>query len=281
MLSELPTPAATEIALRGVSSERRGRSVAASISLPDLAELVGAAPPDSPDLANVRFALRHCNSGQPLVRNGDPLRSMYAVRRGMFKQVGMSSGGSEQVLSFPAVGDVIGAEGIDAGVHQADVTALNDAEVAILPIALLDRLEREYPVVGQMLSRICGKELNRAIESMWMLGILGATARVALFLIRLSARLAHGGVPRRVFDLPMTRAEIGSFLGISVETVSRALGSLSDAGLITVRQREIGICDYAGLQAVTEYEGSEPLPRRRYGAEDGLRERSHSVRSAS
>ncbi|HEY4659439.1 MAG TPA: Crp/Fnr family transcriptional regulator, partial [Gemmatimonadaceae bacterium] len=122
--------------------------------------------------------------------------------------------------------------------HRADVTALGDAEVAILPFAQLDRLGHEFAGVGRLLSRVYGEELNRAIESMWMLGILSATARVALFLVRLSARLGRGGAPRLAFDLPMTRAEIASFLGLSVETVSRALGSLAAAALIDVRQRE-------------------------------------------
>ncbi len=273
MPSDPSTRIVNEHAAWGSPTEPQGRSTAASINLADLGRLIGTESLESPALGNVRFAVRLCKSGQSLARTGDPFRSLYAVRRGAFKLVGVSAGGAEQVLAFPMAGDVIGAEGIDAGVHRADVTALNDAEVAILPFAQLERLVQELPRAAHLLSRICGKALNGTIENMWMLGILSATARVALFLVKLSARLTRESAPRIAFDLPMTRAEIGSFLGISVETVSRVLGSLADATLITVRHRKIVIRNLAGLKAVAECDRAAPPSRRRSctgnGSEDG------------
>ncbi|MCL4800831.1 MAG: Crp/Fnr family transcriptional regulator [Burkholderiales bacterium] len=256
-----PSPR-TGRAARDSTTGPGSRSAAASITFPDLAQLVRIAQPAPPDLADVRFAVRRCRAGQPLVRNGDPFRSMYAVRHGVFKQVAMNAGGAEQVVAFPMAGDVIGADGIDAGVHHADITALSEAEVAILPLAQLNRVGREFPGAGLLLSRIFGKELSRALEGMWMLGILSATARVALFLDRLSARLGSGGAPRLAFDLPMTRAEIASFLGLSVETVSRVLGALAGTGIIEVDHRRIVIRDAAGLKAVVERSETDPPSRR-------------------
>ncbi|HEY4659440.1 MAG TPA: cyclic nucleotide-binding domain-containing protein [Gemmatimonadaceae bacterium] len=103
------TRTATANAAGRARAEPRNRNAVASISLPDLARLVGTVPPESPDLARVWFALRRCKTGQPLVRNGDPFRSVYAVRCGVFKQVAVTPTGAEQVLAFPMAGDVIGA----------------------------------------------------------------------------------------------------------------------------------------------------------------------------
>ena len=224
----------------------------ATLSVPELARLVDVALPECAELEGVCFPLRRYDARRAILRSGDLFRSLYVVRRGFFKQALLTSGGAEQVVGFPMPGDVIGAEGLDTGVHLTEVVSLSNAEVAILPFGQLNGLGNRFSCVRRLVARMLGKELSQAIEGVSMLGTLGATARVAQFLTHYSKRMAASGASRVAFDLQMTRAELASFLGIALETVSRTLNALANAGLIEIHQRAIRIRDSAGLKALIE-----------------------------
>ncbi len=224
----------------------------ANVSVRDLTRLLHIDFPDEAWLSRTVFPLRRVREGESLVRAGDKFHSLYVVRSGCFKTVYTDLSGSEQVLGFPMCGDLMGADGIDSGHYGSTATSLDTSEVVIVPFASLARLADECPKLEALVYRVLSRELVRAQNMAWTLGTLGAEGRVAAFLLSLSARLGALGYSHSAFNLRMTRQEIGSYLGLKLETVSRALSALNNAGVIQVQQRSIDIVDAEGLQRVID-----------------------------
>lgn len=224
----------------------------ANLSLRDLSRLLKTECPDDVWLARTAFALRRVREGESLVRAGDKFHSLYVVRSGCFKTVYTDFSGSEQVLAFPMSGDLMGADGIDCGHYSSTVISLDTSEVVIVPFASLAQLAYACPSLEALLYRMLNDELARVQNMAWTLGTLGAASRVAAFLLAMSARLGALGYSRRSFNLRMTRQETGSYLGLKLETVSRALSTLNTAGIIQVHQRSIDIVDTEALRGVVD-----------------------------
>ena len=222
----------------------------ANVSVRDLARLLHIDCPDEAWLARTMFALRRVRDGESLVRAGDKFHSLYVVRSGCFKTVYTDLSGSEQVLGFPMSGELMGADGIDSGHYSSTAISLDTSEVVIVPFASLARLADECPKLEALLYRVLSRELVRVQNMAWTLGTLGAEGRVAAFLLSLSTRLGALGYSRCSFNLRMTRQEIGSYLGLKLETVSRALSALNTSGVIRVHQRTIDIVDVDALRGV-------------------------------
>jgi CRP/FNR family transcriptional regulator len=224
----------------------------ANVSVRDLTRLLHIDCPDEAWLARTVFALRRVHEGESLVRAGDKFHSLYVVRSGCFKTIYTDLSGSEQVLGFPMSGDLMGADGIDSGHYGSTAVSLDTSEVVIIPFASLARLAEECPRLEAMLYRVLSRELVRAQNVAWTLGTLGAEGRVAAFLLSMSARLGALGYSHCSFNLRMTRQEIGSYLGLKLETVSRALSALNTSGTIQVHQRSIDIVDADALRCVID-----------------------------
>lgn len=224
----------------------------ANLSVRDLTLLLHIDCPDEAWLLRTVFALRRVREGESLMRAGDKFHSLYVVRSGCFKTVYTDFSGSEQVLGFPMSGDVMGADGIDSGHYSSTAVSLDTSEVAIMPFTSLARLMYECPRLEPLLYRVLSRELVRVQNMAWTLGTLGAEGRVAAFLLALSARLGALGYSRCSFNLRMTRHEIGSYLGLKLETVSRALSTLNAARIIQVHQRSVDIVDADALRSVID-----------------------------
>ena len=224
----------------------------ANLCVRELTALLHIDCPADAWLARTVFASRRLRDGAALMHAGDRFHSLYVVRSGGFKTVYTDSCGSEQVLGFPMCGDLMGADGIDCGRYGSTAVALDTSEVAIVPIASLAQLVIECPSLEDLLSRILSRELVRMQNMAWTMGTLGAEGRVAAFLLGLSARLGALGYSPSSFNLRMTRQEIGSYLGLKLETVSRSLSALHGAGFIQVHQRRIDIVDADGLRGVID-----------------------------
>lgn len=233
---------------QGTASEQDHEG--ANLSVRDLTRLLHIDYPDEAWLARTVFPLRRVREGEALVHAGDKFHSLYVVRSGCFKTVYTDFSGSEQVLGFPMCGDLMGADGIDCGRYSSTAVSLDTSEVVIVPLTGLARLVVECPSLEALLYRVLSRELVRVQNMAWTLGTLGAEGRVAAFLLSLSARLGALGYSRCSFNLRMTRQEIGSYLGLKLETVSRALSSLNTAGFIQVHQRSIDIVDAGALRGV-------------------------------
>ena len=229
-----------------------GNAAAAAITARELAKLLRFDFAGDTWSERITFPLRRIREGETIFRSGDRFHSVYVVRFGFFKNVLVDPTGSEQVLGFPMTGDIMGIDGIDRDVYVSDGIALAPGEVAIVPFARLTRLGRECPRLEQTLYRILSRELVGKHGMLWLLGTLGAEARVAAFLLHMSERFGSLGYSRTAFILRMTRQDIGSFLGLKLETVSRTLSAFDAAGIINVKQKSIEILSAAALNRMLE-----------------------------
>lgn len=233
------------------------------LSACEVARLLRIELDPQPELERITFAARRVRPGETLVHAGDAFQSLYVVRSGTFKTVTLDRSGGEQVVAFPIKGDVIGIDGIDAGKYASAAIALEASEVVILPFNRLARLARDYERLESLIYRTISRELVRDQRLLWMIGSLGAEARVAAFLLNFSDRLGAIGYSRKSFIFRMTRQEIGSYLGLKLETVSRALSAFDAAGWVGVRQKNIEILDIDALRAVLDERetGVRPIGR--------------------
>jgi CRP/FNR family transcriptional regulator, anaerobic regulatory protein len=190
--------------------------------------------------------------GETLFRAGDRADSLFAVWTGFFKTVITSNQGRDQVTGFQTSGELIGLGGIDAGRHEVDAIALEDSQVCVIPFAELEALEREVPSLQTQFHKMMSREIANDHSVMLLLGSMHAEERVAAFLLNLVHRLQARGFSASSVLLRMSREEIGNFLGLKLETVSRTFSKFQASGLLFVRQRQIQITDPVGLQQLLD-----------------------------
>ena len=196
-------------------------------------------------LDDLVYTRRKVKRGEALYRSGSEFDALYAVRTGFFKSRVVLEDGRDQVTGFHMGGEILGMDGIGAGSHTTDVIALEDSEVCVIPYSHL-----EQPDLQRQLHKVMSRELVRDQGVMMLLGTMRAEERLAAFLLNLSTRFLARGYSQSEFHLRMTRDEIGSYLGLSLETVSRLFSRFGDDGLIAVQQKHIRILDIPGLKAV-------------------------------
>jgi CRP/FNR family transcriptional regulator len=197
----------------------------------------------------------------PLFRSGEPFHALYAIRTGVFKTCVSAEDGRHQVTGFQMAGEIVGLDGIVDGRHTCDAIALEDAEVCVLPFARIGELARELPAWPHHLHRVMSREIVREHGVMLLLGTMRAEERVAAFLLNLGRRLQARGFSRCELVLRMTRQEIGSYLGLKLETVSRTLSRFAEERLIEVRHRNVRIVDVDRLRALLAPAGNAPWRR--------------------
>jgi CRP/FNR family transcriptional regulator, anaerobic regulatory protein len=190
--------------------------------------------------------------GQALLRHGDRFEAVYSVWTGFFKTVVPSGPGGEQVTGFQMGGELLGLDGIDTGRYAVDAIALEDSQVCVIPFAELEALGREVPSLQRRFNRVMSREIGRDVRMMMLLGSMNAEERVATFLLNLTHRLQARGFSASSLVLRMSREEIGSFLGLKLETVSRTFSKFQAHGLLFVHLRQIQITDPVGLQQVVD-----------------------------
>ena len=186
--------------------------------------------------------------GSTLYRTGDGFAALYAVRSGSFKSVGISRSGTEKVTGLHLPGEIMGLEAISSRQHGYDAIALEDSEVCVIPFAQLSQLALRLPELQAQLLRIVSGDISRDRGLMLLLGSMDAEQRIAAFLLSLSKRYQRLGYSSTRFGLRMTRDEIGSYLGLTLETVSRVISRMQKAGSIGAHQREIEVKDMQALQ---------------------------------
>lgn len=182
---------------------------------------------------------RRVTRGAALYHGGDRFEFIYAVRSGAFKTVGVSRNGDEKITGFHLPGEFLGIEAINSGRHGSSAVALEDSEVCILPFASLEKLAMSTPALQHRLLRLVSGDVSHDQGLMPLLGSMSAEQRLAAFLMSLSRRHQRLGFSAVRFVLRMTREEVGNYLGLTLETVSRLLSRLQREGLIAVRQREV------------------------------------------
>lgn len=197
---------------------------------------------------------KRVHSGEHLFRAGDPFSSLYAFRSGFFKSYAVTASGRSQVTAFPMAGDLVGMDGLGSGTHVQNVSALQTGEACVVPYAQLQKRIGAFSRLDHKLNRIMSHEIVREQHLLTLLGTMGGEAKVAAFLLSLANRLAARGHSATEIHLQMSRAEIGSYLGLAFETVSRIVSRLQDTGLIRKKGRRVRIVDLQGLRAVAKDE---------------------------
>jgi CRP/FNR family transcriptional regulator, anaerobic regulatory protein len=241
--------AGTAGTLPRVAPLARNTETGVRVRLDELARLLSLDVEALGVLAEETFTTRRVHAGESVLLAGDRFEALYVVRSGFLKTVAIDESGGMQVMGFPMTGDVLGVDGLDNGSHTAEVIALDEVEVVIVPFARLARMARICPAVEHLVYRTLSRELVREQRALWMLGSLGAEARVAAFLLNLADRFAGLGYSRTRFNLRMTRQEIGSYLGLKLETVSRALSAFDANGVARVHQKSIELLRPEALRA--------------------------------
>lgn len=205
----------------------------------------------------IQFQHLQFKAGQWIHANGQGCDSLCVVNSGFLKTLLMDEFGNQQVIAFPMKGDVLGVDSIYTKQQSSETVALSDGSLILLPFHKLAKFSNARGEFDNALCKIFSRELSRRKSTVSMLGASTAEARVARFLTHLSERYAEIGYSRSMYDLRMTRQEIGSFLGLSLETVSRTLSALGEAGSIDVDQRSIRINDFDMLKVRAGYHAFE------------------------
>jgi CRP/FNR family transcriptional regulator len=196
------------------------------------------------------FNRLHVRRGETLYRSGDRFTSLYAVRSGSFKSTALRENACDQVLRFSMTDEVLGMDGIGPERHICDTIALEDSDVCAISFAELQGLAHKIPALQRQLHKTMSREIVREHGQMLLLGSMNAKERLAMFLLDLSRRFGARGYSPAEFHLRMTREEIGSYLGLKLETVSRTFSRFQEQRLIAVQQKFIRILDSAGLAGV-------------------------------
>ena len=181
---------------------------------------------------------------------GEPFRSLYAVRFGHFKTYQINAAGEQQITGFQMAGELLGMDAISGDRHQCDAVALEDSEVCEIPFTRLEDLFGQVPALLRHFHRIMSQEITREQNVMLLLGNMRAEQRFAVFLVNLSARYVARGYSATQFGLRMSREDIGNYLGLTIESVSRLLSRFRKQGWIAVDKREIKLLEPAKLKAI-------------------------------
>jgi CRP/FNR family transcriptional regulator, anaerobic regulatory protein len=219
-------------------------------NLRELCMPVGLSAEELVRIDEVVATRRKIKRGAILFRNGEVFQSLFAIRTGFFKTCVTAEDGRDQVTGFQMAGEIIGLDGIVNDHHTCDAVALEDAEVCVMPFDRIGDLSREVNALQHHVHRIMSREIVREHGVMLLLGSMRAEERLAAFLLNLVQRLHARGFSRSELVLRMTREEIGSYLGLKLETVSRTFSKFVEEGMVEVRQRHVRILDTDSLRAI-------------------------------
>ena len=221
-----------------------------SCNLRELCLPVGMSNDQLDQLDTMVATRRSVARGDTLFRAGDDFQSLYAVRTGFFKTCVSSEDGRDQVTGFQMAGELLGLDGIGTDKHTCDAVALEDSQVCVIPYHQLEDLSREFSDLQRQFHKIMSREIVRDHGVMLLLGSMRAEERLAAFLLNLTQRLRTRGFSASSLVLRMTREEIGSYLGLKLETVSRTFSKFQEDGILEVKQRQIRVLNQDALQGL-------------------------------
>ncbi len=237
-----PHPASTPITAAAL------KVACSSCNLRELCLPVGFSGPELERLDRLVTMRRPVRRGDALFRSGDRFEAVYAVRTGFFKTRVSTEDGRDQVTGFQMAGELLGLDGIGTDVHTCDAVALEDSQVCVIHYDQLESLSREFAELQRQFHKVMSREIVRDHGVMLLLGSMRAEERLAAFLLNLTRRLRARGFSASALVLRMTREEIGTYLGLKLETVSRCFSKFQEDGVLQVRQREVHVLDHAALE---------------------------------
>ncbi len=189
--------------------------------------------------------------GEHLFHIGDRFQAIYAVRSGSLKTYATTEDGHEQVTGFHLPGELVGLDAIAEDCHPVAAKALETTSVCEIPFSDLESLSGDLPGLRHQMMRIMSREIRDDEQNMVILGQKSADERLAAFLISLSNRYRRRGFSPYQYNLTMSRSDIGNYLGLALETISRLFTRFQNEGLIQVDRKHIEILDRERLCAVS------------------------------
>jgi len=219
------------------------RTSCSTCSMQQLCLPMGLAEADISMLDQIIGRRRKVAKDNLLYRMDDPFTNLYAIRLGYFKTYHVSTSGDQQITGFQMASELLGMDAISRNRHHCYAMALEDSEVCEIPFARLNELFGTIPTLLRHFHRMMSQEITREQIVMLSLGNMRAEQRFAAFLVNLSSRHAARGYSAVSFQLRMSRGEIGNYLGLTIESISRLLSLLKKQGYIRVANREIELVD--------------------------------------
>lgn len=190
----------------------------------------------------------HLKKSDFLFRTGEKFHALYAIKSGAVKTYGITRDGKEQITGFHFAGELIGLDAIGNNMHNCNAMALEKTVICEIPYENIESVSLSIPSIQQEITKLMSREIRNDEEMLMAMGSMRAEQRVACFLFSLYRRLMQHNKEKNIFRLPMTREEIGNYLGLSLETVSRRMSSLHEEGVISVENRLIKLNDIDKLQ---------------------------------
>jgi len=242
------SPKSAESAATPIVSIHELRARCSNCSMRELCLPYGLEQHDLHQLDQLVASRHRLKKGEILFRPGDPFTALHAVRLGSTMTTVLAEDGREQVCGYHLPGDLLGLDGVEAGQHRGQSIALEDSEICSLPLERLEELARHAPALQRNLLRFMSREIDRDHYMMLLLGSMRAEERLAAFLLNLAHRYRQRGYSSTEFVLRMTREEIGSFLGLKLETVSRLFSRFQQEGLVQTQGRAVKLLDVTALK---------------------------------
>ncbi|MES3020459.1 MAG: fumarate/nitrate reduction transcriptional regulator Fnr [Pseudomonadota bacterium] len=240
----LPLPSAPPLSVIAIKSS------CANCSMHQLCLPMGLDDTDLNRLDQIIGRRRRVARDERLYQMDEPFRNLYAIRFGHFKTFQVNAGGGQQITGFQMAGELLGMDAISGDRHHCDAVALEDSEVCEIPFTRLEDLFGEVPTLLRHFHRLMSQEITREQNVMLSLGNMRAEQRFAVFLINLSARYAARGYSPESFQLRMSREDIGNYLGLTIESISRLLSRFKTQGWVKIDKREITLLDVPLLKAM-------------------------------
>lgn len=226
------------------------RASCATCSLHQLCLPVGLEKDELTRLDNIIGKRHRIARGESLYHIGDPFTMLYAIRFGHFKTFQNNANGNYQITGFHMSGELLGMDAISTDRHLCEAVALEDSEVCEIPYAKLENLLQTIPTLLRHFHRVMSREISHDQSVMLLLSNMKAHERLAAFLLNLSSRYAARGYSSNHFQLRMTREEIGNYLGLAVESVSRLFSDFKKKGWININHREVEILDMQAFRSM-------------------------------
>tara|TARA_R110002110_G_scaffold406421_1_gene626364 strand:+ start:180488 stop:181246 length:759 start_codon:yes stop_codon:yes gene_type:complete len=192
---------------------------------------------------------------QHLYREGDDFQSVFAVRSGTLKAYKTTDDGREQVTGFYFPGEILGMDGISNNSHASSAKALETAAICEIPFTSLEKLSSALPNLQRHFFQLMSREITEDQQLITLLSKNSADERVAALMLSISSRNARRKLSMTQFRLPMSRVDIGNYLGLTVETVSRVFSRMQKMEILQVDNKEIEILDLPGLRKMANFSG--------------------------
>ncbi len=221
-----------------------------SCSLHDLCLPLGLDMGDIDRLDEIIKRNRPLHKGEYLFNTSDEFTSIFAVRSGSIKTFTESEQGDEQITGLYLPGELIGLDAIHSGSHPCSAIALETTSLCEMPFETLEDLSGEIPELHHQLFRIMSKEIANDQSLLMLMAQKSADERLAAFLVNLSTRLKARNFSETEFNLSMSRKDIGNYLGLTIETISRTFSRFQSEGILSTQRKYVNIHDLQALKAL-------------------------------